>query len=183
LDRKGNEIVKTSAISLSDNNGVSLINARSLKEARFVTTDPNGKVYFIALDGTLKSLDYGKYPGSHWFDVYDIDGDGVKDFIFTYEKTLKAVSQKNKEMFTINIDPSITYRPGFYEFSAKKYKIGLVNSEKGTIYLYDHAGNLCKDFPLKGNKQFSIEPLNNSENRFNLIVGTNNNFLYEYSVQ
>ena len=183
LDRKGNEIVKTSAIPLSVNNKVSLINARSLKEARFVITDAEGKVYFIAVDGTVKSIDYGKYPSNHWFDVYDIDGDGVKDFVFTYGKTLKAVSQKNKEIITLTIDPSITFRPEFYEFSSKKYKIGLVNSEKGAIYLYDHTGNLFKGFPLKGNTQFSIEPLNNSENRFNLMVGTDNNFLYEYSVQ
>jgi hypothetical protein len=183
LDRKGNEILKTSTIPLSVNNKVSLINARSLKEARFVITDSTGKVYFIALDGTVKTTDYGKYPGNHWFDVYDLDGDGVKDFIFTYGKTLKAISQKNKEMFTLTLDPSITFRPGFYEFSPRNYRIGLVNSEKGTIYLYDHSGNLSKGFPLKGNTQFFIEPLNNSENRFNLIVGTDNNFLYEYSVQ
>lgn len=183
LDRKGNEIVKTPNMPVSINNKASLINSRALKEARFVITDTSGKVYFLALDGSIKVTDYGKYPGNHWFDVYDVDGDGVKDFIFTYGNTLKAISQKNKEIFTITVDPSITFRPGFYEFPAKKYKIGLVNSEKGNIYLYENTGKLSKGFPLKGNTQFSIESLNNSENKFNLIVGSDNNFLYDYSVQ
>jgi hypothetical protein len=183
LDRKGNEIVKTSGKIIISVNKTALINARSLKEARFVITDTTGLVYSIALDGTIKTLDYGKIPGDHWFDVYDLDGDGVKDFIFTYGKTLKAFSQKNnKELCSITIDPAISFRPGFYEFPGKKYRIGLVNSDKGNIYLYDYTGSLCKGFPIKGNTQFSIEPLNNSENRFNLMVGSNN-FLYDYSVQ
>jgi hypothetical protein len=184
VDRKGKEILKTSKnIPISINNKTALINARSLLEARFLLTDTSGKVYSIATDGSMKATDYGKYPGKHWFDVYDINGDGIKDFIFSWGNTLKAVSQKNKEFFTVTTENGISFRPTFYEFPQRKYKIGLVTSDNEKIFLYDGTGILFKGFPLKGKTQFSIEQLNNSENRFNLMVGSNNNFLYYYSVQ
>ena len=184
VDRKGKEVMTVlKSFPISVNNKVSLVNSRSLKEARFVLTDTTGKVYFIGLDGSVKEMDYGKYPGNHFFDVYDIDADGSKDFIFTWGNNVKIFSQKKQQLFAITIDKPIAFRPGFYEFSTKNYKIGLVSSENEKVYLYDRSGTQLKGFPLKGNSQFSVELLNNSENRFNLIVGSNNNFLVQYSVQ
>jgi hypothetical protein len=184
IDRKGNEIMKTSkSIPISLHNETSLINSHALSAARFVLSDTTGKVYFISLTGAIKEMDFGQYPANHWLDVYDMNGDGVKDLIFTWNNSVKVLSQKNKALFEITLDQPIAFRPGFYEFSTYNYKIGIVNAENSTIYLYDRSGTLYKDFPIKGNTQFSIDLFKNSENRFNLIVGSNNNFLYQYSVQ
>ena len=51
------------------------------------------------------------------------------------------------------------------------------------IYLFNNDGSVYKGFPLKGTTLFSISSFPDLKGRFNLIVGNNDNFLYNYSVQ
>ncbi len=181
LDRKGNEAVNLkSKITVSQNCKIAVINSKSLLEARFVVTDASGKVNLISLDGSVKVVDYGTFPANHYFDVYDVNADGVKEFIFTYDNQLKVYSQNAKLLSIITIDKPISARPTFYEFATNKYKVGIVSTLNEKIYLYNLDGKIEKGFPLQGASQFSIKLLNNSENRLNLVVGSSTNFLYNY---
>ena len=186
IDRKGKELIHTNkSYNISSQNKISLINSRSLNEVKFLFTDSSGNIIQVGLNKQLQETSLLKVPANHWFDVYDIDGDGIKDLIFTWGNTMKIISQKNKDIFTINIEKPISYRPVFYNISKDlgQCVIGLVSIENNNIYLFDNKGILLEGLPLKGNTQFSIEMLRNSENSFNLNVGSINNFLYEYSVQ
>ena len=184
VDRKGNIVINTKTkFKVSGNCKVALINSKSLKEACFALTDMDGKVYLIGMDGTDKMIDFGKFPANHYFDVYDINADGVKEFIFTSGNQLKIVTQNNKLLTTITTQKPISFRPIFYEFATNKFEVGIVTNDDEKIYLYKLDGKIEKGFPLKGTTQFSIKLLSNAENRLNLIVGSNNNFLYSYSVQ
>jgi hypothetical protein len=51
------------------------------------------------------------------------------------------------------------------------------------LYLVNNDGSLYKGFPLLGSTPFSIGVINRTTSKFNLIVGSNDNFLYNYSVQ
>ena len=44
-------------------------------------------------------------------------------------------------------------------------------------------GSLYEGFPLEGSTRFSIGYFKSSDSRFNLIVGSENNFLYNYSIE
>jgi hypothetical protein len=183
VDRKGKTIGKPGKnFPFSTNNKASLLNAQSLKEARLVLTDTTGKIISTTLDGKSTISDFGNYPGRHWFDVYDVDGDGTKDFIFTYGSNLKVVTQKNKEIFSVESKTPISYRPEFCAFPDNKTQIGFVTASDEKVYLYNATRSIGKGFPIKGSSQFVISLLNNSENRFNLIVGCNSNCLYNYNV-
>jgi len=184
VDRKGKGIIKpVEPFQISVNNKFALINPRSRKEAKFVITNKNGKVILIGLDGKAKEMDFGKYTENHWFDVDDVDGDGVKDFIFAWDHNLKVFSQDGKALFTITLNSPITCRPIFYELSKNEFSLGLVTGGDEKIYIYNKTGDLRKGFPLKGNTQFSMDALKNSENRYNLMIGSGNNLLCQYSVQ
>jgi len=184
VDRKGKTLIKPlEPIQISENNEFSLINPRSHKEAKFVITDVNGKVISIGLDGKTKETDLGRYPANHWFEMYDMDGDGVKDYVFAWGNNLKVISQKGNVIFNIATGSNLSKRPVFYDLPKHTVAIGLVTADDNKIYLYDRAGNLWKGFPLKGNTQFSLDVVKNSENRFNLMVGSENNLLNLYSVQ
>jgi len=184
VDRKGrNRIKPVKPFQISPNNRVCLINANSKKEAKFAVTDVNGKIELIGLEGTINEFDFGKYPQNHWFDIYDIDGDGSKDFIFTWDNNLKAFSQKGNPLVSITCESSISDRPIFYELPKNTFNIGLVTSSDNKIYLFDKSGKLCKGFPLKGATQFSLDVMKSPENKLNLVVGSDNNLLYNYSVQ
>ncbi|MDP4207630.1 MAG: DUF3352 domain-containing protein [Bacteroidota bacterium] len=182
LDRKGKPVIKLSKpLSLSSNKA-GLINGRSLKDARFVVSATKGKVYFIGLDGNIKEDNFGKYPDSHWFDVYDLNGDGVKELIFSWGTNLKVMSQKNKELLSLKTPAKLKYRPAFYEVKANKFKIGLVTTDE-KILLYEPSGELKKGFPLNGSTPFSINTVNGGESGFKLVTGCDKNFLNEYPVQ
>jgi hypothetical protein len=184
VDRKGKQRIKpVTPFQISPNNKFYLINASARNEARFVNTDINGKVKIIGLDGSVKEADFGKYPQNHWFDVYDVDGDGSKDYVFTWDNNLKAFSQNGNVLFSITCEGTISSRPSFYELSKNNIAIGFVTSSNNQIHLYDKSGKLWKGFPLKGSTQFSVDVLKNPENRLNLVVGSDNNLLYNYSVQ
>lgn len=184
VNRKGKEVVKAATpFQLSENNKFALINPKSRKEVRFVMSEANGKVVFIGLDGKVKESDFGKIPENHWFDVYDVNDDGVKDFVFTWDTNLKVFSQDGKMLQNITTNSQISYRPMFYEFSKDSLGLGIVTGGDNKVYFYNKSGNILKGFPLKGNTQFTVDIFKNSQNRFNLMVGSENNLLFQYSVQ
>ncbi len=183
VDRKGKPIFKTiNKFNISPLNKVAIVNTRSIKDVKFVITDTAGRIIYTGIDGKIKITDCGVFPSNHWFDMVDVDNDGSKDFIFTWNQTVKAISQKGKEIFTVTTGQAITYRPVFYEFKTHKYNFSIVTATDEKISLYKNNGELFKGFPLKGNTQYSIKFLNSAENKFELIVGSDN-FLYGYTVK
>lgn len=168
---------------LSVNNSVYFIPAKRNQKDVFVASDTIGLIHFINTKGEITDLMLGRFPSDHFFEVMDVDSDNRADFIFAYKRQLKAFSKDKSEIFSIEMERSFVYRPIFYELASNKYEIGVVSPENEKIYMYNTSGTLHKGFPLKGSTQFSVVLLNNSENRFNLIVGSDKNFLYNYSVQ
>ncbi len=184
VDRKGKSTLKNvQKFNISALNKVSIVNSKSLKEAKFVITDTTGKIIYTAMDGKTNTVDYGVFPANHWFDMVDIKNDGSRDFIYSYNKTVKALTQKGKEIFTITTDKDITYRPLFYELKNSRFIIGIVTSSDGNIALYKNNGEIVKGFPVKGNTPFSVKQNKKSENIINLIVGNESNFILRYTIK
>lgn len=184
VNRRGKERVKPEKqFAISENNTVRLVKNTNAKATCFGITDSDGQVYLIDTKGRVNTLNLGRFPTGHFFDAIDLDGDGNSELILTSGRNVQIFSQSGRKTGEITTESPITHKPQFYEFSTNRYKIGLVTNENEQIYLYNSNGELYKGFPLQGNSQFSIGLLNNSENRFNLIVGRNGNLLYNYSVQ
>jgi len=78
---------------------------------------------------------------------------------------------------------SISEIPDIYKFSASDVKIGITDRTRNRIYLINSDGSLHEGFPLEGSTRFSIGYFAGSDSRFNLIVGSANNFLYNYSIE
>lgn len=181
VDRKGKRLAETEKLEISVNNTFSLINARSRKEARLICSSTTGSVYSVTLDGKTRLLDFGKYPADHWFDVYDVDGDNIKDFVYTWSNSVKAVSQKNKDIFSISLPGKVSERPQFFSIF-NDVGVGVTVGKENKIFLYNNKGELYNGFPLKGDTQFSVEVLDRRENKLNLTVGSKNNLLYQNAV-
>jgi hypothetical protein len=77
----------------------------------------------------------------------------------------------------------ISEMPDIYKFSAGEIKIGITDRSRNRIYLINTDGSLYDGFPLEGTTRFSISYFAGSDSRFNLIVGSANNFLYNYSIE
>jgi Protein of unknown function (DUF3352) len=150
---------------------------------RIAITDTSGHVHLIYFDGSSEELTLGDYSNKHFFEYADLDGDRKKEFIFTDGNELKVFNSDKKLKFSRKFKSEIIFSPVTYQFSDRDIKIGIVCPGTGEIYLINKDGSTYEGFPLKGSTQFSITNFSQYSGRFNLLVGSNNNFLYNYFVK
>jgi len=184
LDRQGHERVKLKEqVVISENNGYYLDMNITGSGPRFVSTDTSGNVFGISVGGEVERiLEHDATPG-HYFRIKDLDQDGKPECIFADGNELEVVDIKGKRLFSYKIKSDISTQPDIYEFSSSDLKIGLTDREKNQIYLINSDGSLYEGFPLEGDTRFSIGYFAGSDSRFNLIVGSQNGFLYNYSIE
>jgi len=184
LDRKGKARIDVQDIfPISVNNNYLLDHTDNLAKSRIAITDTAGIVYFIYFDGKIKKMNFNNFTPNHFFDYKDMDGDGTKDFIFLDKGTLVVYKNDKTRLFDYNFDEDITLSPVYYYFSYSDRKLGIISKDQNRIYLVNNDGSIYKGFPLAGSTLFSIGYFNNASSQFNLVVGSDDNFLLNYIVQ
>jgi hypothetical protein len=184
LDRRGNTRISVDTFfQRSSRNNYFLDIPLDGSGPRFVTTDTTGKVYFIYLDGTVKTLELSKFTDKHYFEYKDLNGDGKPELIYLENNQLTVYNNKKSKLFTYKFKDSVFSCPMYYQFSATDRKLGIVCRNENLIYLINNNGKLYSDFPLQGNTPFSIGNFGDTLSRFNLVVGSKDNFLYNYRVR
>jgi len=184
LDRRGRERLRLKErIVLSPQNPLTLdMNIRE-ERPRWISTDTAGSVRAIYLDGTVSSLLTREMSPNHFFSMEDMTRDGIPEFIFVDGNELDIVRQDGKRLFNYKVKERISDKPDIYKFSPSDVKIGITDRSRNRIYLINSNGSLYEGFPLEGSTRFSIGYFKGSDSRFNLIVGSANNFLYNYSIK
>ena len=184
LDRKGkNRVDVKKYFQVSRNNGFYLDITRGEALARIVTTDTSGNIMRVYFNGKVEKIMDQKLSSDHYFVLADIDGNQKYEFISASGNTLIVLDSGLEEIFRHEFNDIISFQPIVYKFSASNNKIGIVLRNQGNIYLYNNNGSLYNGFPLEGAAPFSISSFKELSGRFNMIVGSKNNFLYNYSVQ
>ena len=184
LDRRGNMRVKMKEnIAVSENNDI-ILDTRSADAApRMVTTDKSGTVCFVYFDGKIEKEKIKNFSPEHFFDYMDINGDGLFEYIYIDNKKLEVYNNSKSLLFSFSFENNIDYRPIVYTFSTRDKKIGVVSEQANKIYLFNNDGKLYKGFPISGNTLYSIGRFKRNDVKYNLIVGSKDNFLYNYSVK
>ncbi len=185
LDRKGNTRVDVETyFPRSANNTYMLHSPRDGSGPGIVTTDTSGRVYRIGFNGKSTTLESGrKFTNEHFFDYRDLNGDGKYELIYIEGRSMLVLNSDMSRLFEYDFDAPVATRPSFYQFSATDLKIGVVNRQENKIYLFNNNGELYAGFPLQGNTPFSIGNFGDTLSRFNLVVGSVDNFLYNYRVK
>ena len=184
LDRRGNERVKLSQIfSMASNSNIFVEGGKSRTSARFVTTDSEGGVRLIYLDGKVETRSITDLGPNHAFALNDVNGNGTNDYIFLDGNMLKVYNTQGNRLFykefANKLDPQIIY----FHFGSRDRKLGVVCSDTSEIYLINGNGTMYKGFPLKGITPFSIGRFANTKTTFNLIVGSSTGYVLNYAVQ
>jgi len=184
LDRRGDErVFIKEPVVVSDKNIFYLDMNISGKGPRFITTDVNGSVIGINLSGEVdRILDHSATSG-HFFRIKDINQDGQTELIYADKNVLEVLDLKGESLFSFKIKSNISTLPDIYQFSSSDLKIGLTDVESNMIYLINPDGAVYEGFPLEGNTRYSIGYFAGSDSRFNLVVGNQNGFLYNYSIE
>ncbi len=184
LDRKGEERTRVKEpVIVSEKNEFYLNMNTSGTGPRFITTDPSGNVLGINMSGEVERVHEHSATSDHFFRLKDINQDGQPELIFADKNLLEVIDLKGKRLFSFKINNDIATLPDIYEFSATDLKIGLTDADNNKIYLVNSDGSLYEGFPLEGNTRYSIGYFAGSDSRFNLVVGSQNGFLYNYSIE
>jgi hypothetical protein len=185
LDRKGSTRVNVDTyFPRSVNNNYLLDIPTDGSPPSLVATDTAGKVYFIGFTGSIKTVELsGDFSSNHYFDYKDLTGDNKPEFIFLENNRLMVYAHDESELFTVKFNETIRSRPMYYQFSSTDRKLGIISRDENLVYLINNNGKIYEGFPLQGNTPFSIGQFGDSLSRFNLIVGSRDNFLYNYRVK
>lgn len=184
LNRQGKERIKPKTrVVFSENNSFTLDMNIMEENPRWISTDSSGNVISINLDGTVTTLLELDLPGNHFFRMQDMNMDGVPEFIIAAGDELSLLKQDGTRLFSYRVRGRISEMPDIYKFSAADIKIGITDRSRNRIYLINADGSLYEGFPIEGTTPYSIGYFAGSDSRFNLIVGSANNFLYNYSIE
>lgn len=154
----------------------------SSSKPRFVATDEKGTIHYFFTDGTQDSIKIEEFSTEHFFALEDLDRDGNKDFVFVDKNRMEVYNKSEELIMSYDFETNVDFPPVFYSFPRNQTKIGIVCSTGSQIFLINHDGSLFNGFPLFGLTPFSIGYLSSEANKFNLIVGGQDNLLYNYEV-
>ncbi len=184
LNRQGKERIKPKTRVLFSQGNPFILDMNIMEEKpRWISTDTSGNVLCVYMDGTVSTLLEQNLSTDHFFRMQDMDMDGVPEYIFASGDELSLLKQDGTRLFSYRVRDEISEMPDIYKFSASNIKIGITDRSRSRIYLINADGSLYEGFPLEGTTRYSIGYFAGSDSRFNLIVGSANNFLYNYSIE
>jgi len=184
VDRTGSvRVQQESQFPVSQNNLVTFDPNPRGQSSRFVMTDADGQVFFIYLNGKIESKTIRKFEPGHFFVTTDLNRDGFYDFVFVENNRLEVYKHDGTLIFEHKFNDQVSFIPNIYQFTASSKKIGVVLAAKNDIFLFNDDGSLYKGFPLRGCTPFTIGFLESGATNFNLIVGSTDQFLYNYRVK
>ncbi len=154
----------------------------SPENARFVTTNNTGVVYFIYMNGAVKKMTLDEFSSNHNFKYADLYGNGKKYFIFTDDTRLIVFNHDKSVRFEQKFDGALNNSLNLYSVVGKSKLIGVAVNSANKIYLLSPSGKTIKGFPMQGYGAYSISKLNIKATGLNLLVGGNDQFLYNYSI-
>ncbi len=149
-----------------------------------ITSDIIGNARIINLsDGNVRTLKLNDSDEDHYFTYSNISNKPGNEILLLTHDGLNLYSNKGNKIFSKEIEGNISLIADLYYFSSSNIKIGVYDEKNQKIYLFNNSGSIYKNFPLKGKSRFSIGFLTSSSSQFNLIVGGDNNYLYNYQIE
>ncbi len=149
-----------------------------------ITSDNMGNARIINLDnGGTSQIKLRNSDEEHYFISSDITNHSGNELLVLTHDHLNLYTNKGDKIFTEEIEGNISLVADIYYFSSSNKKIGVYDEKNQKIYLFNSNGNLYKNFPLRGKSRFSIGFLSSTSSQFNLIVGGDNNYLYNYRIE
>ncbi|HET6245754.1 MAG: DUF3352 domain-containing protein [Bacteroidetes bacterium] len=181
FDRKGETKIKLKEkLIISDiHNNLFLEKGKDLSKTYLVSTDSSGTIIKLNLSDELEKINIGEFSYPHFFDYKNITGDNMKEYIFINGNKLHVFNQNKENLFKHEFNNPLNLQSQYFYFPDGNGKTGVTDVLAQEIYLFDEAGNLFDNFPLKGSTLFSIEDIN-QDNNLNIVVGSGRNiYLYQ----
>jgi hypothetical protein len=148
-----------------------------------MTTDMSGKIHIQDFAGSEEIKEVGKFSAAHRFVADDIDANGSLEYLFADGKKLSVFAADGKKRFERSFSADISETPFTCVLAPAHVLIGIVVKAENKIYLINKNGAVVRGFPLEGNTGFTVGKLNDANNWFNLIVGSQGKNLINYRLE
>lgn len=181
-DRKGSIKIKPEMDFVRSVNNIFYVKSVK-KESYLITTDSSGTVKKISSDGSVSNTVFTNLSAVHYFIYCDVNNDGQEEYIFADKNLIEMYKENKSKTFSRELEDKVTEKPVVFNFSKKTHKIGLVCGNINKIYLLNSNGSFYNGFPLAGKTMFSIGYFSKENDNFNLVVGSNDHFIYNYEVK
>ncbi|MBN1388745.1 MAG: hypothetical protein JW965_09880 [Bacteroidales bacterium] len=179
LDRRGNVRVEMKEqVSRSDRSMLRLTTGTS---PQMVLASEDGSIKMVNFNGEVQTYSVNEFAENPVFEYFDLDADGLGEFIFIDGNRLYAYDNDRSRMFSLTLSSDNIIGPYGLEFSSNDKKIGFTDADASQVYLVDDRGKNLSGFPLNGTTAFSVGRLNRGSG-FNLITGGRDSFLYNYEI-
>ncbi len=151
------------------------------KKTCVITTDNEGTVQKLFVDGHKETLSINKLSPEHYLNVIDFNEDGEDDYMITEMNYIAAFDNSKKMLFNHKFKSTITQQPNIHKTNANHYKIGAVTALSSEIFLINNDGSVAEGFPKNGTTNFTMADANKDEIN-DIIVGTSPNYVTVYSL-
>ncbi len=135
----------------------------------FVTLDTAGNLCSIMPDGFIRVHPLMEFADGAGFAMTDLNLDDENDFLLNDGTQISLYQQDSLSLFSRipggEADPGILIFPG----NGKETRIGVWSSVNGHAYLFNSNGSLYKGFPIKADRAFKLDEMNN-DGRKNILV-------------
>lgn len=144
---------------------------------RFVSTDQNGKIKSIFLDGRRLFKSVGTWTDSHYFLFANVVGDAKKDYVFIDNNQLMVYQDDTTVGYNYQFNTPINEQPFAFESANEESILGVLSNEAEQLYMFDREGKLLSGFPVKSSIKPSISEVNGQKR---MIVATKEGKLIYY---
>jgi hypothetical protein len=182
LNRRGGIRVKPNKHVVAASNCKFYIKNKNTSKCKLITASSNAELIFIDIPTgrtTIKS--FIEKTNNFGFTYYSQNSSSK--YVFMLPDRLKIFDDSGKEIVSKTFNKKMALTIDKYQFSSSNFKLGLTEQSGQHIFLINSNGSTYKGFPLKGSSRFSIGFLKSSSSRFNLVVGGDNNYIFNYRVE
>ena len=182
LNRRGNTRVKPNKHISAASNCIFYMAGKNRPDCRLITAFPDAEILSVSLpSGKTKVLKVMDKTSEFGFSYFVQNGESR--YVFILPNKFKIFNSSGKELVSKSFNARMALTIDKYQFASNNFKFGLLEKSGQNIYLLNSDGSTYKGFPLRGRSRFSIGFLKSSSSKFNLVVGGDNNYIYNYRVE
>ena len=142
-------------------------------------TAPDGTLMRLYFDGTVKKQTIGTFSTEHRSDFFDLDGDGMIDYLYIDHGMLKVYERNGSEILSKTFDSDSLSSPEMLILSSSDRKMAVYETDRQLLHLTGRSGSPATGFPLKSGPFYKAGRIAN-KSTWSLLLTQNDGYLYNY---
>jgi hypothetical protein len=181
-DRQGNTRLSLKEQLNAPCNEIFVESGKDLSHTRIASEDSIGNVSRLSLADDLERMHFMDFEETPGFSYNDINGDGIREFIFLDPHRLMIFNQEKAPVMSYTFETPASAQLQLFFFDKKDVRIGAICPTASELHLINNGGADAEGFPIPGNTLFNIGRLN-GDGAWTLVCGNNGKYLCAYPLR